>query len=1052
MLSAIIACGGMYAAPVSPERAMKIAGEFAGRAVSSRTMQKAPADARLTLAHTQKAAESGDALYYVFNRGRNAGYVLVAGDDRLPEVIGFSSTGSFDYASVPDNMKGMIRSWDAQIAWLLAHPEARALAPRKPEKAIAPLLGEIMWDQGDPYNRKCPSVTQYDMWGDATGKGPAATGCVATAIGQIMYYHQWPETGKGSVSYTSKGEDDTVSVSVNFEGHKYDWGKMLPTLTATSPDDAVNEVSTLLYHVGAAFESVYGASTGATDVSVAPALKKYFSYDNGVSYLIRDFYSEQEWTDLLFTEFENSRPVAYGGLTKKWEGHFFVLDGVNEDGYFHVNWGWSGMEDGYYLLSLLEPGSQGIGGAGSGTAFHYGQNMIVGIQKPVEGSKEQVSFTSDYLTKFEKTVGRQGTATLKANEVWNNSATACKANLGFVLVDSLGNVVYRQWVKKETGYGVAYGEDEVSCAFLIPDNITPGRYTVRPAYQLESEGYASDHFIMFPTGRSDRYTAEVTEKNIVYTTDGAFALTMLDVVTDTDSIVSGVRSKFTVKLRNDGGEFHGPVQLRLFIKGKEKVFGRTDIPKKPIFVSIPANSESEIEFEERIDVPGSSNYVFRLWGNEGMSNEEGNHQAARNLCSKEGFTIIGPALPPVLYVSDDMILTTAKGGVVPRNDVGLKALIENEGGEWTGEVRMAVWDPDVYTRDPLGYIVFDPVTIEGESEQWVNFTGGEFPESAVEGKKYDLTLYDPIENEAMIPSYHVTVQATVGAPVEKVHALTLDDVTFSPEKVMAGEETDVQFTVSNAGFAYNGPLTFEVRRGEDTLHKSKPVNVSIARGETAALVDFTEIFELPTASDYTVALLDSARTEIGTREGLTFTADESHLAVDRLTIAPEPLKSGANATFTYIIKNSGFRFNGNLRLQLLLDGEVKHAFAEKALDVARGAEAEVVFEEKLPALERADSYVARLVDADGNAIDERSQLFIDATDGVEAIENAGSGIVLSGNRLEAAGAEEIAVYSADGSLIVLVRDDTLDLSALEAGVYLVRARFATGSKIVKIVM
>ena len=96
--------------------------------------------------------------------------------------------------------------------------------------------------------------------------------------------------------------------------------------------------------------------------------------------------------------------------------------------------------------------------------------------------------------------------------------------------------------------------------------------------------------------------------------------------------------------------------------------------------------------------------------------------------------------------------------------------------------------------------------------------------------------------------------------------------------------------------------------------------------------------------------------------------------------------------------------------------------------------------------------MARLADADGNAINERSQLFIDATDGVEAIENADSGIVLSGNRLEAAGAEEIAVYSADGSLIVLVRDDSLDLSALEAGVYLVRARFATGSKIVKIVM
>lgn len=405
-----------------------------------------------------------------------------------------------------------------------------------------------------------------------------------------------------------------------------------------------------------------------------------------------------------------------------------------------MNWGWSGMEDGYYRLTLLEPGSQGIGGADSGSAFHYAQNMIIGIQKPVEGSEEQINFTADYLTDYSKTVGRQATASLKAKGVWNNSATPVKANLGFVLVNENGEIVYRQWVKQAEDYDVAHGVSTLSCAFLIPDNIEPGTYTVRPAYQVEADGY-SDRLIQLPSSRASYYTAVVTDENIVYSLNGAYNLTMLDVETDTDGIKSGVRTKFTVKLHNDGGEFYGPVQLRLFIKGKEQTFGRTDFPKKPVWVSIPSG-DSELVFEEKLEVPGSRDYVFRLWGNEGLFDEDGWDLDPKNLCSKEGFTIEGPALPPVLSLADKMIVTTASNGVVPKNDLGVKAYMENEGAEWTGKLRMKVYDPDSW-GGPEGYIEFDETTVGGECEQWVNLTGGEFPDNIEIGKEYKLVLVDP---------------------------------------------------------------------------------------------------------------------------------------------------------------------------------------------------------------------------------------------------------------------------------------------------------------------
>ncbi len=710
ILTALLAYGGANAAPVSPEAALGIARDFVGHSVSANKMRKAAAKENLKLAYTFKNDITTSPLFYVFNRGAKNGYVLVSADDRLPAIIGYSSNGNFDTNQLPANMQAMIASWENQISWLINHDDAKALAPSAPAHAVAPLL-KSTWDQGSPYNNQCPIVTQTNMFGDSNGTGHAAVGCVATALGQIMYYNQWPEAPTGSVSYVSKNEDDTINIDVTFDGYRYDWSKMLPSLDNNSDAEAIEQVSTLLYHAGVAFESIYGASTGATDVSVAPALKKYFGYDKGVAYRLRDFYTEQDWNDILFEELSNNRPVAYGGVTKKKEGHFFVLDGVDENGYYHVNWGWSGMEDGYYLLSLLEPGSQGIGGASSGDAFHYFQNMITGIQRPgANPSQEQYNFTSDYLTSTSKTVDRLGSNTLKANEVWNNSATDCTANLGFALIDSEGNIVYRQWVKQAQDYPVCHGEETLKCSFVIPAEIEEGVYTIRPIYQISADDYASDRFVMFPPGRNDRYVATVTENKITYATTGACKLTMLDVIADTGEIKSGVPTKFTVKLRNDGGEFHGFVQLRLFINGKDKIFGKTDLPKKSIFVNIPGNCESELEFNATLDVPGSNNYVFRLWGNEQMFDEDGYFQTAKNLCSKSGFSIEGPALPPVFSLSDDLMVTSAENGVVPINDLSLKAYIENEGGEWTGTFRVAVWDPNSW-RDPVGYIEYPDITV-----------------------------------------------------------------------------------------------------------------------------------------------------------------------------------------------------------------------------------------------------------------------------------------------------------------------------------------------------
>lgn len=1064
MLTLLLAAGSAYAAPISPQQALDIAREFDGKAVKSR-MMRAPSASTFTQAYRHTNATSGTDAVYVINRGKADGYILVSGDDKAPLILGYSDRGHFDSTAIPDNMLVMLDNWSNQIAWLSTHSGARALAPEKVE-AVEPILGDITWDQGDPYNRKCPSVTQDDGWGGDGKKAPAAVGCVATALGQIMYYHKWPETGHGSISYTSRGEtpegnSENINVSVTFEGTQYNWDAMLPSLTSTSPSTAIDAVSTLLYHVGAAFETIYGASSGATDLSVAPALLKYFDYDKGINYLKRDFFTNDQWNDILQGELRAGRPVAYGGVTRRREGHFFVLDGVNSDGYYHVNWGWSGMEDGYYMLSLLEPGSQGTGGADGG-AFHYAQNMIVGIQKPVAGSQPNYGFTCEGITAVNKTIGRQETVTLTASEIWNDSPNDVTANLGFALFNDQGESVYSQMVTKQQAYGVNYGEDKISCSFLIPDNIPAGEYTLRPVYQLSVDDYATNRPMMIMTGHISQLAVTITENNITYASKGTYKLSLLSVSGDNEGdLENGVTKKVTLKVHNDGGEFHGPVQLRMFINGFERTFGRFDFPssnKQAVWVSIPADGDTELTFDVgNFDLPGHNDYVVRLWGNEGtfQTDEDGytSTRGAMNLCSIKGVKVVGPALPPVLEVVDDLIVTSAVNGTVPRNDVGIKMCVSNDGGEWSGKIRCAVWDESVWSNDPVGFITFtNDVTIEGFSEeQWINLVGGEMPIDCEVGKEYKLVVQDPVENCAMIPSYHCSVLVTVGEAVEKIAELSLDDVTFEPEIITAGVKTDLQFHVSNTGYAYNDEMYFKVSRGGEVLHTSARKTASIDRQDDG-VVEFTETFELPTASDYTLTLFDAADKEIGKKENVSFVADEPVLSLTEATAIPEEIKCDVPAEYVFGVQNTGFRFDSSLHFVILLDGEEKFASESKEMTLGRGEENKVTFVETIN-LANGENYIVRLLAGDVT-VGERTGIKVSGHSAVSELEGEGFDIAINDNEIRLLGgkAARIEVYSTDGRLAAAAADaDTLDISGLGNGAYILRIYGSDSVKALKFI-
>jgi len=334
---------------------------------------------------------------YVFNMADHGGYVIVSNDDRALPILGFSDRGSIDPDNMPTNMRAWLQGYADQITWLKAQgtsttkPAAAAPALRRTHStdAIAPML-TTRWNQLEPFN---------DLVPDFSSERKCATGCVATAMAQVMYYHKWPQqTTEAIPAYTMK----STSISLpSLPVTTFDWNNMVdeylghydPATGYFYPKEAPTEaqrtaVATLMKYCGYAVKMDYGRESGAYSTDIAPALTKYFNYNAETTQIVyRRYYSANRWADIIYHELANGRPVIYGGQTSGQEGHQFVCDGYRYEGgtdFFHINWGWGGVSDNYFVLSALDPDEQGSGGSASGEGYRYQQDATIGVQKPTE--------------------------------------------------------------------------------------------------------------------------------------------------------------------------------------------------------------------------------------------------------------------------------------------------------------------------------------------------------------------------------------------------------------------------------------------------------------------------------------------------------------------------------------------------------------------------------------------------------------------------------------------------------------------------------------------
>ena len=348
--------GEIFAGPVDALRAQQIGQRFLSSAKGSQKTD-------IQLVYTPATRETVD--YYAFNVSDGNGFVIIAGDDRVKPILAYSTTGSFNPNDIADGFEFTLNSFSHEIQYIRDNnieatadikAEWESVAKtgfinkeRKSRSVVGPLC-QTIWNQNFPWNSQCPE--------DEEGSGGHVyAGCVATAMGQVMKYWNYPEHGTGSYSYNPEGYP---TQSANFGETEYHFELMPNSLDSLSTEEDYFYIAQFLHHLGISVDMQYsGHGSGAYSYSVPVALQTYFGYTTDevetLGFWGYNFYTNEQWIQMLKDGgLDEGMPLYYSGSDDNGAGgHAFVCDGYDENDYFHFNWGWSGRDDAWCPIGAL---------------------------------------------------------------------------------------------------------------------------------------------------------------------------------------------------------------------------------------------------------------------------------------------------------------------------------------------------------------------------------------------------------------------------------------------------------------------------------------------------------------------------------------------------------------------------------------------------------------------------------------------------------------------------------------------------------------------------
>jgi len=573
----------LLAAPVSKERAIAIGEKFFSKSIEAHRLAGKKthfvAQQQPNMKKVRHNSGKNYAPYYIFNN-EGGGFVIVAGDDCATPILGYSTEGSIDPKNLPIQLEELLNAYAEEIQLAVDNNdqaidsvhvlwEAYNRAPQSQNAtSVVNALIATTWNQYPLYNNKCPSDQSLSYFG-----GHPTTGCVATAMAQIMKYWEYPTQGIGNHSYKSQRYG---TLSANFANTTYDWSNMPLKLTSSSSTIQINAVATLMYHCGVAVEMEYNRKgDGSSSAQIIDngygwacsenAFKTYFGYASTIAGQMSSEMTASAWKSMLKTELDNKRPILYAGFMSSGGGHAFVCDGYDSNDKFHFNWGWGGQANGFFSLTALTPGNYN---------FSERQQAVVGIM-PKDGSgpaKNYLLYMNTDLTAINTNntgsstdvnpyiYGKTMTFTAK---VENNGTGAFNGSFRVAAFTNEGE--FLAWSKESHHFSLGAGKITEKQTFTFDGGypFIPGKYRAYLYYKDDDETewkyVKTDHGVILTEYNNVAFMVKITSGDLIpysaFTPDEIYG-----------TFISGSKLRIYVDIRNTAllTTFYGKIRLNLY--------------------------------------------------------------------------------------------------------------------------------------------------------------------------------------------------------------------------------------------------------------------------------------------------------------------------------------------------------------------------------------------------------------------------------------------------------------------------------------------------------
>lgn len=781
-----LGAGTMSARELSPSEAL---GRLSSQTRQIRNIKAAPEAPELIFTQPDSL---GIPAAYVFSNSE--GLLILSADDVAAPLLGYTDAPA-QASQLPPNMLAWLRDYAREIACARS-AGGGAPAKTKSYAAISPLLSS-KWNQSAPYNMYCPTISGAQC----------PTGCLATAMAQIMNYHQWPEKGTGNIDYYTRTRN--VRVQCNIGNYTLDWANMLDTYTSSASTKQKQAVGRLMQVVGASLEMDYNTdASGAYGDMATTALIDNFYYDPAGAIYMREWFSAEDWQDIVYSELENSRPVLYCGSGSA-GGHAFVCDGYSSNGFFHINWGWGGVSDGYFLLNALAPDDQGIGG--NGMHFNDYQSINMGICRENPNPVYRLYYTSLAPSRSSAKAGASLTLGGDYYSIQNIPA-GTSLSMRYVLRNlATGNddvAIGSNLTGYSDGLSMWHGFGALSVTW--PSNVPNGQYRVVAQHKIGSNDWTD---LAFPQQEPTcRLYAEVSSGTATFThtkpevtepdPEQPFAITAAK---PASAIYVGAPYKVTIQAENpSNSDFAGTVCAAFFTPQ-----GQLASVGTPMQLDVPVGQSGTYDYESEFAWQTNASYSPGVYSFKIIDYQAFTTGHVQELSPAVNVKVKAGA--PVLCVTSWDI--PSADDVDPANfQINIRLACED--GIYQHPVKFAVGDTELST---------EPFRLEPGDTKTLNLKF-ELPYSE---RNLALTV-TPLNGYSAEP---------LADPIDiLVNKFIEPELELKAWNIPSADNVDpahfqINITLSSTAGTYQNPIYFTAQGNEDGLEIESP-EVSLAQGHT----------------------------------------------------------------------------------------------------------------------------------------------------------------------------------------------------------------------------